>query len=126
MIDTEFIPEGPYVLHSASGRIGTEDLLAAIARWFADPRFDPSISVVWDLRAAFLDLTLEELSDIYYRVRERIDTKRSGGRTAWVHSSRLIGSFILIVGEAFDWGSQWASFESVHDAVEWCLSASIE
>lgn len=121
LIDSEYIPEGPYVMHSGSGRIAIDDVLQAIAQWFQHPSFSPSTAVVWDLRSAYLDLTLEELSDVYDRVRHVVDGKRGGGRTAWVHRSRLVGSFIVLVGEAFDWGSQWGHFESVQEAVAWCL-----
>ena len=126
MIDREFVPEGPYLVNSASGRVDLEDVLTAIAGWFQDPNFDPTISVVWDLRACFLDLTLDELSSVYDRVRDNVDTKRQGGRTAWVHDSQLIGSMILIVGDAFDWGSEWGSFASIQDAVQWCLEGSAD
>ncbi len=121
MIDTEYFPEGPYVLHSASGRIDTSHLLAAIKEWFNHPDFEPGIAVVWDLRPAYLDLSLEELSRMYASVRDSVDSKRDGGRTAWVHESHVITAFIDIVGEAFDWGSQWRCFASVSDAVAWSL-----
>lgn len=121
MIDTEYFPEGPYVLHSASGRIDTSHLLAAIKNWFTHPAFDPGVAVVWDLRSAYLDMSLEDLSRMYASVRDAVDNKRAGGRTAWVHESKVITAFIEIVGEAFDWGSQWGCFSSVSDAVNWSL-----
>lgn len=121
MIDSEFHAAGPYVIHSASGTITVDHLLAAIRDWFGHDEFDPTIAVVWDLRAAYLNLSLEELSAMYASVRRVVDAKRTGGRTAWVHESAIITAFIDIVGETFEWGSQWECFASVSDAVAWCL-----
>lgn len=123
MIDSEFHPAGPYVIHSASGTIDVDHLLVATRDWFGHEDFDPATAVVWDLRAAYLNLSLEELSKMYASVRRVVDAKRTGGRTAWVHESAIITAFIDIVGEAFDWGSQWHCFSTVNEAVAWCLEA---
>lgn len=109
------------MIHTGTAGIAANEVLAATKVWFTHPEFDPRAPVIWDIREAFLDMSIEEMRQMYTLVRETVDSKRAGGKTAWVHSSRLVRAMITVVSDEFDWGSEWKTFQDLNDAREWCL-----
>lgn len=120
-MQTTISADPPVVVHTSDTNVKMEDVLNATRYWFTHADFDPTRAVVWDLNDCFVDLTLEEMRNAYRLVRENVDTKRAGGRTAWVHNSAMVRAMIDIVSEEFDWGSRWGTFDHVDSAVAWCL-----
>lgn len=99
------------------------EIIDAVRDWFTHPEFDPSTSVIWDFGDAFLDVASEEFGQAYELVRNAVPSKRTGGKTAWVHWSLMVEAFILEVRDEFDWGSEWKIFQSIDDAFQWCQNA---
>ena len=112
------------MIHTGKGEISVDDILRATARWFTHSDFHPEAPVVWDIRDAMLQMTIQEMPEMYSLVRKAVTSKRTGGKTAWVHPSGMVRSMIKVVGDEFDWGSEWQVFMALDDAVEWCLDAS--
>ncbi len=121
MFTSTYDPVMQVMIHTGSGDVSMEDVLVATKGWFSHAAFDPEYPVIWDIRDAFLDLTIEDLRRVYALVRDALPTKRTGGKTAWVHTSGLVRAMIDVLADEFDWGSQWRTFMSVEEAVSWCL-----
>ncbi len=109
------------MIHRATDSVTLGDILSAIQLWFSHPEFDAQTPVVWHLGDARLDLSIQELTQLYELVRSAVASKRAGGRTAWVHSSAMVGAMINIVRDEYDWGSEWQTFDTLDDAERWCL-----
>ncbi len=122
MFNSEFKRDQRIAIHTGSGEVSVESILSANAYWFNHPDFDPGLPVLWDIREGQLAISMDEMSAMYSLVRSALgEKKRTGGRTAWVHSSALTRAIIDVVGEEFDWGSEWKAFSDISDATAWCL-----
>ncbi len=120
MIESSYDPVRACMRHTARGTVSAEDILKATAAWFTHPSFDASAPVLWDFRDSYLDLSIEDLLQMYEQVRLTVTGKRRGGRTAWVHESGFVRSVIeMLYGEA-EWGSRWRAFQSMDEALAWC------
>ena len=124
MISSRFDKDRFVMVHTATEELTVEEIVTATRLWFSHTSFNPKRAVVWHIEEATLQMTLDELGAIYDRVRQSVKEKRSGGKTAWVHSSAMVRSMIDIVSAEFDWGSEWRTFSTLAEALRWCDEAA--
>ena len=120
MIVSRFDADLGMMVHTGTDSVTLADLIGAVQSWFGHPEFDRRTPVVWNIGDAYLAVSIEELKNVYSATRSSLPTKRDGGRTAWVHPSGLVRSFLTIIGNEFDWGSEWGVFDDVGAAIQWC------
>lgn len=108
------------MVHTGTGTVAVSDFLIGIQTWFKHPEFDPQAPVIWNIGEGFLDMSIEDMRQMYSLVRGAVDSKRTGGKTAWVHPSKMVSAMITIVRDEFDWGSEWRTFQDINEALAWC------
>ncbi|MGI9327007.1 MAG: hypothetical protein ACR2PZ_17450 [Pseudomonadales bacterium] len=124
VINSHFDSKTGVMVHTGTGTVPVSDVLIAIQTWFKHPQFDPQAPVIWNIGEAFLDMSIEDLRQMYSLVRDAVDSKRTGGKTAWVHPSQMVSAMITIVRDEFDWGSEWETFQNVDEALAWCQNTA--
>lgn len=123
MITSLFDSSRTVMIHTGCENISLRDVLSATRSWFSHEDFNPQTPVVWNFGEATVDMSIEELRQMYDLVRSAVSSKRTGGRTSWVHSSAMVRAMIDIIREEFDWGSDWKTFETFDAAIEWSLGS---
>ena len=121
MITSNFDSDIGAMIHTGTEKVTVDEILDATRNWFEHAEFHPQTPVIWDLSDAFLDMTIEEMRNMYTLVRSALDSKRTGGRTGWVHPSGLVRSMISLLHNEFDWGSEWSTFQGFDEALSWCV-----
>ena len=122
MFISTYDPDKSIMVHTADEAVTVKGILQANAVWFHHPNFNPTAPVLWELNDQELALSLEEMRTVYSMVRDALkDKKRQGGKTAWVHPSALVRSMIDVIWQEFAWGSEWKTFATLDEAIEWCL-----
>jgi hypothetical protein len=64
-------PEHHMVTFECNGRIDFDDVRNAFQGMFADPKFEPGINALWDLRHASIGVRMQEIPDLLGMISER-------------------------------------------------------
>ena len=64
-------PESRVVKFECNGRLVLDDVRSAFNGMFTDPKFEPSINALWDLRKASIGLRMQEIPELLTMVTSR-------------------------------------------------------
>jgi hypothetical protein len=64
-------PDHRVVTFECDGRVAFDDVRSAFADMFADPRFEPGINALWDLRRASIGVRVQEIPDLLNMISAR-------------------------------------------------------
>jgi hypothetical protein len=123
MLDSTFTPA--LVIHTGTGDVHLEDILATMRRWFADPQFDPKKPVLWDLRNAAIDTTPDDLTRWAESMLEATNDNRAGEKTAWVLPTSDVARMAVDLLSSYDFRNKVRIYQNDIEAAEAWLTTTI-
>lgn len=72
------------VIHTGVSKVTLDEILTTMRAWFSNPEFDPDKPVLWDLREAQLEPSVEQLEAWGQSMVKFTNENRAGRKTAWV------------------------------------------
>ena len=117
--------DGSIVVHTGSGRVALEDILATMQTWFARADFDPAVPVLWDLREAVIDADPEELSQWGLAMLSATNENRAGQKTAWVLPTSEIAQAAVDLLSSHDFRNKVRIYQNDREAAEAWLTTTI-
>ncbi|UCF64357.1 MAG: hypothetical protein JSW33_00595 [bacterium] len=113
-------PSGPIVM-TASGNIGSKEIVKALQRTLTDPDFKKGMDILWDFQAVNESLVdTQEILDIVTFIKNHQDTRGSNYRVALV-VSRDLDYGLARMYEAYSQGlpCQIQIFKNLNAAKNW-------
>jgi hypothetical protein len=123
MLETQF--DTSLVIHTGSGRVRLDDILASMQTWFADSNFDPEVPVLWDLRDCVVDAGPEALAQWGETMLSATNENRAGHKTAWVLPTSDIAQAAVDLLSSHDFRNKVRIYQNDRDAAEAWLTTTI-
>ena len=123
MLESQF--DTSVVIHTGSGRVSLDDILATMQSWFTNANFDPAVPVLWDLREAVIDTVPEELAQWSETMLSAINENRAGQKTAWVLPTSEIAQAAVDLLSSHDFRNKVRIYQNDREAAEAWLTTTI-
>ena len=123
MLESQLNPS--VVVHTGSGRVSLDDILATMQSWFTSSDFDPAVPVLWDLREAVIDAGPEELAEWGKTMLSATNENRAGQKTAWVLPTSEIAQAAVDLLSSHDFRNKVRIYQNDREAAEAWLTTTI-
>lgn len=106
-------------IHHGKDDIYLSDFWKVMRDVFKNPSFEPSFSVLWDLRKCDVKLNLTGIVALDQTVVDAANEARANGKTAWLVSTDFAESIIRLLYVRYNWMGEWRTFSTFDDAYAW-------
>lgn len=113
------------VIHTGANRISLEDILETMRGWYAHPDFDADRPVLWDLSAATIEATEEQIAAWAEAMLTATNENRAGRKTAWVLPTSDIARMAVDLLSSYDFQNKVRIYQNDREAAEAWLTTTI-
>lgn len=106
------------VTQRAVGPITLDSIAAAIRTWFDDPRFDPAVPVLWDIRGQIIRISRPDPQEVA-QLRQTPEALRAGFRSAILVNDPQGDLAARRLIDSSPWKIEWAVFHTHTEALMW-------
>ena len=117
MFHTEVSPR--LVRHRACGPVTIRTISAAYLGWAHDPRYDPFVPVLWDLRDQTIEIALDEFTTLPTFTNRLTGKLRAGLRGAILVDSAIAEYGMELAARNPAWAADLRVFRDENDALAW-------
>lgn len=113
------------VIHTAEANVSLDDIFATMQAWYSDPGFDPSRPVLWDLRAAQVSFSEDDVTTWAASMQQATNEYRAGRKTAWVLPTSEIAELAVDLLSSYDFRNKVRIYQNDIEAAHAWLTTTI-